>query len=176
MKFLIVWHLFLFLNVGICLGVTLDEIRSDERLTPERFGQYFAEFTYELREDVQEAKVFLKSRSGDCDDFAVLAAELLREKGYSTKLVVVFMAKSIHVVCYVAETKSYLDFNRRGLKECTVASGGALGDIASRVALSFGSPWHCVSEFTFREGKRHFVYTEFPAGKPAQSEKLTAVN
>ncbi len=52
---------------------------------------------------------FLASRSGDCDDPAMFVADLRREKGYSTRLVAVFMPHDVHVVCYVAETNSYLD-------------------------------------------------------------------
>ena len=56
---------------------------------------------------------FLAGKAGDCDDFATLAAEVLRGKGYTTRLVVVHMEREVHVVCYVNEIKGYLDYNRR---------------------------------------------------------------
>ena len=67
-------------------------------------------------------------------------ADVLREKGYSTRLVVVYMAGDTHVVCYVAETHSYLDYNCRKMASPLVKCGGALENIAAHVAESSGSP------------------------------------
>jgi hypothetical protein len=154
-------------------GVTLEELQQDDSLTPDRFAHYFADFKFQLRERVQDPKVFLAARNGDCDDYATLAADVLQAKGYSTRLVVVFMPKDIHVVCYVKETRSFLDFNRRNCSTTTVSTDGTLTDIADKVAQSFHASWHCVSEFTFKGGVRQIVYTDFPQAKPAQlaSEK-----
>lgn len=148
------------------LPVTLDELQADSNLTPERFASYFTDFEFQLREKVQSPERFLASKNGDCDDYATLAADILRAKGYTPRLVVVYMPKATHVVCYVAESKSYLDFNNRNQRTRTVTSDGRLEDIADQVAQSFNASWHCVSEFTFKNGLRRMVYTDFPQGRP----------
>jgi hypothetical protein len=141
--------------------VTLAELRADPKLTPERLMGYFSDFKFELGRRVRERDAFLAKRAGDCDDFATLAADLLREKGYSTRLVVVFMPQTVHVVCYVAENHSYLDFNRRKEAAPLVPCKEDLEAIAASVAKSFRLPWHTASEFTFRNGTRRFVSTTF---------------
>ena len=142
-------------------AVTLAELRADRNLTPERFIKYFADFKFALGRDVRAPEAFLASQSGDCDDFATLAADVLRDKGYSTRLVVVYMPNDVHVVCYVAETHSYLDYNCRKQASPLVKCEGALEAIAARVAESFRAQWRSVSEFTFRNGARYFVSTVF---------------
>jgi hypothetical protein len=160
------WSLRLLLLAGVLVqetpGFTLQELRSDTTLTPEGLIRRFADFKFELGEDVQSPENFLASRSGDCDDFATLAADILRERGYSTHLVVVFMPRDVHVVCYVKETGAYLDFNLRSRAAPLVATDGSLSDIALKVARSFRSSWYCASEFRYRNGRREFVYTDFP--------------
>ena len=149
-------------------GLTVQELRENPHLTPERFAEYFANFKFELREELQPRDQFLKSEAGDCDDFATLAADVLREKGYTTRLVVVFMKNDTHVVCYVKETGAFLDYNlRRNPTGRTVPANGQLSDIASKVARLFHSSWNCVSEFTYAGGERKFILTDFPqvAGK-----------
>jgi hypothetical protein len=141
-------------------SITLDELRADAKLTPARFLEYFSDFKFQLREQVQTPETFLASKTGDCDDFASLAALLLREKGYTTRLVAVSMDRETHVVCYVAETKSYLDFNNR-LERKLVPSSGALEDIADKVAAGFRSSWHSVSEVAFSQGAPRFLSTQF---------------
>ena len=122
---------------------------------------HFADFKFELGRNVRQPEAFLASHSGDCDDFATLAADLLREKGYSTRLVAVYMPNEVHVVCYVDETNCYLDYNRRKRTSPLVKCQGELSAIAASVARSFRSPWRSVSEFTLRQGARHFVSTVF---------------
>jgi hypothetical protein len=141
--------------------VTLAELRADPKLTPERLMGYFADFKFALGRAVRQPEFFLANRSGDCDDFATLAADLLREKGYSTRLVVVFMPHDVHVVCYVAEANSYLDYNRRKQPFPLVKCDADLAAIAASVAQSFKSSWRSVSEFTYHNGERHFVSTVF---------------
>lgn len=144
-------------------GVTLAELKADPKLTPERFIKYFADFKFELGRDVRPPETFLARKSGDCDDFATLAANVLREKGYTTKLVAVFMPKDVHVVCYVKESAAYLDYNCRKLKSPLVKCDEGLAAIAGSVAASFRTDWRSASEFTFEEkdNTRHFVMTEF---------------
>jgi hypothetical protein len=151
----------LLLPAGVAQAVTLAELRADPNLTPERLMARFADFKFELGRKVRPPEAFLASQSGDCDDFASLAADLLHEKGYSTRLVAVFMPNDVHVVCYVAETNSYLDYNRRKQASPLVKCNNELAAIAASVARSFHSSWRSVSEFTFRKGARHFISTVF---------------
>ncbi len=153
--------LLLVLPADAAQPMTLAELRAEPNLTPERFMAHFADFKFALGRKVRSPETFLSARSGDCDDFATLAADLLHEKGYSTRLVAVFMPNDVHVVCYVAETNSYLDYNRRKKATPLVKCKGELAAIAAKVARSFRSPWRSVSEFTFRQGARHFVSTVF---------------
>jgi hypothetical protein len=155
------------LCVFLCLGaervsaLSLAELRADPNLTPERFMKYFADFKFELGHEVQKPDSFLASQCGDCDDFATLAADILHEKGYSTRLIVVYMPHDAHVVCYVAETHSYLDYNCRKLASPLVQCDGTLESIGAHVAEYFRTQWRSVSEFTFRNGARYFVNTVF---------------
>ncbi len=142
-------------------GVTLEDLKADPNLTPESFMKYFSDFKFELNRDVRPPDMFLADRSGDCDDFSTLAAALLREKGYSTRLVVVFMPSDVHVVCYVSEAHSYLDYNRRKQASPLMKCDSGLTAIADSVAQSFRTDWRSVSEFTLEGGTRHFVMTEF---------------
>lgn len=153
--------LLLLAPAGLARTLTLADLRADPKLTPERLMTYFADFKFELSRQVRQPETFLANRSGDCDDFATLAAELLREKGYSTRLVAVFMPHDVHVVCYIAESHCYLDYNRRQQASPLVKCDGDLSAVANSVAQSFRSPWRSVSEFTFRDGGRHFVSTVF---------------
>ena len=153
--------LFLLHPAGVAPAVTLAELRAEPNLTPERLMTHFADFKFQLNRQLRPPDTFLASRCGDCDDFATLAADLLREKGYSTRLVAVYMPNEVHVVCYVAETNTYLDYNRRKQPSPVVKCKGELAAIAASVARSFRSPWRSVSEFTLRQGVRHFVSTVF---------------
>jgi Transglutaminase-like superfamily len=143
------------------MSLTLAELKAEEGLTPERFMLHFADFKFALGREVQKPETFLKNEAGDCDDFATLAAEVLRARGYTTRLVVVYMPRDIHVVCYVVESNSYLDYNCRKKSSPLVKCSGELSAIAASVAESFRSPWRSVSEFTFQNGRRDFVDTVF---------------
>jgi hypothetical protein len=142
-------------------AVTLAELQADSNLTPERLMKYFADFKFKQSRNVRQPEVFLETQTGDCDDFATLAAALLRQKGYTTRLMAVFMAKEVHVVCYVNEIHSYLDYNRRKNPSPLVKCEAVLSTIGATVAASFRTQWRSVSEFTFQDGIRHFVMTEF---------------
>jgi hypothetical protein len=143
-------------------AVTLAELRGDKNLTPQGLIRRFAGFKFRLFDEVQPRDVFLASRTGDCDDFATLAADLLDERGYTTRLVAVYMERQTHVVCYVKEVGAYLDYNKRNDASPLVPSDGTLADIAGKVARSFGSRWSSVLEFTFRGGTRQPVASDFP--------------
>jgi transglutaminase superfamily protein len=142
-------------------AVTLEELRAEPDLTPERFIKHFADFKFELGREVRKPETFLKNQSGDCDDFATLAADVLREKGYTTRLIAIFMPHDVHVVCYVAEINGYLDYNCRKLPAPLVKCDRQLSSIATSVAASFRTEWRSVSEYTFNKGVRQFVSTEF---------------
>ena len=153
---------FLVIGGGSVRALSLDELRADSKLTPERLIRQFANFKFELSRKVRKPEVFLATESGDCDDFATLAAELLQEKGYTTRLVVVYMPEAVHVVCYVGESNCYLDYNCRTQAAPLVKCDAQLSSIAASVAKSFRSSWRSVSEFTcLPDGTRQFVSTEF---------------
>lgn len=141
------------------LGVTLEDLRRDSKLTPQRFARYFANFKFEYHAEVQAPEVFLASESGDCDDYATLAAMVLSEKGYTTRLVAVRMPGGVHVVCHVVEARCYLDYNNREFLVRTVGTNGSLADIARKVAWSSGGSWTSASEFTFQNGVKRMVTT-----------------
>jgi len=142
-------------------AVTLAEIKAEPKLTPERLMKYFANFRFASARETRKPNVFLRQEAGDCDDFATLAADVLREKGYSTQLVAVYMPRAVHVVCYVAETGSYLDYNCRNQASPVVTCKNDLTAIADRVARSFHTQWRTASEFTLRDGKKRFTSTVF---------------
>jgi Transglutaminase-like superfamily len=143
-------------------ALTLAELRADAKLTPERLIKQFADFKFELSRTVRRPEIFLAAQSGDCDDFATLAADLLREKGYTTRLVVVYMPQAVHVVCYVQDSNCYLDYNCRKKAAPLVKCDGQLSAIATSVAESFHSQWRTVSEFApLPDGTRQFLSTEF---------------
>jgi hypothetical protein len=140
----------------------LEDLRRDTDLTPGRLIRFFADFSYELSERVQDGETFLQRKRGDCDDFAKLADKLLTERGYKTKLVVVMMEKQTHVVCFVQAACGYLDFNRRAEADPIVLSNGTLEDIANKVSANFRSKWWMVSEVKFRDSTPVFVDSVFP--------------
>jgi Transglutaminase-like superfamily len=142
-------------------GSSLAELKADRNLTPETLMKYVASFSFEAGRTVRSPDEFLRQQCGDCDDFATLAADLLRERGYQTRLVAVFMPGEVHVVCYVAEVSSYLDFNRRKERSPLMKCDGALSAIGASVARSFHSEWNSASEYTFQKGAANFVLTAF---------------
>jgi hypothetical protein len=156
-------------------GVTLEDLRSNPKLTPETFAASFKEFEFKFRNEVQAPEVFLSSRSGDCDDYATLAASVLKEKGYTPRLMAVRMPGVVHVVCYVQETHSYLDYNLRKYPSRTVASGSSISEIADQVAASYGLKWTSASEFTYSDRTKRLVATVVtPAKDPAASKRQLA--
>ena len=138
-------------------ALTLAELKAEQGLTPERFMLHFADFKFQLGREVQKPEEFIKNQAGDCDDFATLAAKLLHEKGYTTRLVVVYMPRDVHVVCYVAESNCYLDYNCRKRTSPLVKCCGELSAIAASVAESFRSPWRsCFPSSLSKNGTRKF--------------------
>lgn len=151
----------LFVWVSLTLpAVTLEELLTSEKMTPRKFAGFFRDFEYKFHAEIQPTADFLATKSGDCDDYALLADMVLRKHGFTTKLVSVRMPGLLtHVVCYVAEEKVYLDFNNRVYLSRTERSGPDLRDIAQKVARSFEANWTSVSEFTYRDGAKELVRT-----------------
>lgn len=146
-------------------SLTLASLQAMPELTVKRFCAFFSEFRYEFHEQVQPPDVFLARRAGDCDDYAVLADVVLRERGHQTRLVAVRMVGMLtHVVCYVADNRVYLDYNQRMYLIKTQRCGPELEEIADRVARSLGGHWTTVSEFTFHDGLKRLVATKARLG------------
>ena len=125
--------------------------------TPEHFAHRFANFKFEYHAEVQDPDVFLKTKKGDCDDFATLADDVLTREGYTTHLITIRMPGETHVVLYVEEVHGYLDYNFRDAKHPCLPSDGKLQHIASQVAESFHLPWLAVYEFSYFRKMKHLV-------------------
>jgi len=138
---------------------TVAELRADPNLTPKKLMSHCARFKFELRAEVQPPEMFLASETGDCDDFAIAAATLLREKGYTPRLFSVRMPGLTHVVCYINETRSYMDYNNRIYFRPLVKCAPTVNDIADRVADSFDSSWTSASEFVYTNDVKILVNT-----------------
>jgi hypothetical protein len=104
--------------------------------TPAEFARNFAEFKFVYHTQVQDPDVFLQTKSGDCDDYATLAAAVLKKSGYTPRLFAVRMKGETHVVCYVPEKGSYLDYNNRAATDPLVSCGDAIQTIAIAVIRS----------------------------------------
>jgi hypothetical protein len=125
--------------------------------TPEHFAHRFADFKFEFHAEVQPADVFLKTKKGDCDDFATVGDDALTRDGYTTHLIAVRMPGETHVVLYVDEVHGYLDYNLRDAKNPVLSCGNSLQQIASQVASSFHLPWVAVYEFNYFNSSKHLV-------------------
>jgi hypothetical protein len=155
------------LLAGRADAVTLEELNADPKLTPRKFAGYFTDFAYRFHEEVQPARVFLGTRSGDCDDYAVLADQVLKPKGYQTRLIHVRMPGVVaHVVCHVMPDKVYLDYNNRVYLKKLARSGPTVREIATKVAKSLESNWTSASEFTYSEGLKRLVVTVVKTDRP----------
>ncbi|HEY1172116.1 MAG TPA: transglutaminase domain-containing protein [Verrucomicrobiae bacterium] len=156
-----VWRVLVLISLPLALcAVSLDELMNGEKMTPKKFASYFKDFEYKFHPEIQPVEVFLETRNGDCDDYALLADKVLRKHGFTTRLVSIRMPGLLtHVVCYVNEEKVYLDFNNRVYLTRTERCDPDLRVIAQRVAKSFEANWTSVSEFTYSEGVKELVKT-----------------
>lgn len=145
---------FLFFSGPLSRAMTLDQLRDTPALTPDKLASYFAGFEFKFHEEVQDHEIFWETKSGDCDDYATLAAEILAHHGYTPRLIAVRMKGETHVVCYIPETGSYLDYNCRNDTQKLVPCSSRLTDIAHKVADSFGRDWVATYEFTYREAEK----------------------
>jgi hypothetical protein len=163
---------------------TLSDLLSDTKMSPGRFAGYFEDFEYDIHPfDVQDPDVFLETRRGDCIDYAVMADYVLKQDGYTTRLIRVEMVgKNMgHAVCYVSQSTAYLDYNNRKYLFKLKHSGRRLREIATDVANSFDANWTFASEFTYtyKEDVKRAVLTvvktdppetDPDAGSPAPSQ------
>ena len=161
-KLLLLLVLPMALNVA---AISYSELRNDPDLTPEKFAAHFRKFDFKFRAEVQEFDRFLKSKRGDCDDFSTLADNLLRARGYDTRLISVRMNGVVYVVCYVKEAGGYLDYNYRK-HGAIIPCSDDLGSIARQVGASYNRAWTSVSVFTYSEGLKRLVSTVKPQIAP----------
>lgn len=143
-------------------ALTVFELLTEPELTPKKFASKFERFEYEFDPLVQPADVFLRREIGDCDDYAILANHILKQRGFQTRILHIrLVGRVAHAVCYVDEAKAFLDFNNRRYFRNVERSGRRLREIADEVASSFKGSWTSVSEFTYdyKEGKKHFART-----------------
>ena len=151
----------------------MGDLVNDPKMTPKRFAKAFSDFKFELHPetDVQSPDTFLETRCGDCIDYAVLADHVLKRRGYETRLIRVEMVgRTIgHAVCYVTESRAYLDYNNREYFMKLERCGRTVREIAAKVADSFDANWTLASEFTYsyREDVKRAVYTVVKTDPPA---------
>jgi hypothetical protein len=128
---------------------TMKELRAMPNLTPEKFEKIFADFAYKFHPEVQPHDQFLRTKSGDCDDFATVAAEILECHGYTPRMIAIRMKGETHVVCYIAEENGYLDYNTRKDASPIVPCSPEISAIATKVAAGFRRDWVATYEFTY---------------------------
>ena len=148
----------LFLAVS-ARALTIQEIEETPNLTPQSFARLFSAFEFRFHSEIQPPDRFLASRSGDCDDYSILAAQILKAKGYTPRLIAVRMPHVVHVVCYIDETNAYLDYNNRSRGPVTVTSRPEIQEIARSVAKSYDARWTSASEFIFDGKAKRLVRT-----------------
>jgi hypothetical protein len=147
--------------------LTLEQLQNDPKLNPKRFANYFSDFSYVFHPELQPVDVFLKTRQGDCDDYAVLADRVLHPKGFSTRLIFVrLLGLTSHVVCYVDQEKGYLDYNNRVYFIKIERSGATVREIANKVSKSLTANWTSASELTVEDGIEHFGRTIVKTDSP----------
>src|SRR4051812_24766339 len=133
-------------------ALTVGSLLDDPEMTPKHFASLFEKFDFGTGPfEVQNPEQFLASERGDCIDFAVLADYVLSRRGYWTRLIRVEMVgKNMgHAVCYVTESRVYLDYNNRKYALNLQHSGASIRQIAAKVADSFEANWTFAQEFTF---------------------------
>jgi hypothetical protein len=152
-------------------AVTLDELLTASPMTPRRFANYFEDFKYMEFVEVQDPEVFLSTETGNCQDYAILGDYVLGRRGYETHLVHVRMVGQIaHDVCYVTQSKAFLDYNLREYYHNLESSGPTVREVASKVAEMFKSNWTSASEFTYTydEGVKHMTFTVVKTDPPSE--------
>lgn len=156
-------------------ALLVSDLLTDPKMSPKRFASYFKDFKFETHPfDVQDPDEFLSRQSGDCIDYAVLADYVLKRKGYGTRLIRVEMVgKNMgHAICYVIQSRAYLDYNNRAYFITLESCGPTIREIATKVADSFDANWTFAQEFTFdyhsyvKHALMTVVKTDPPSGDP----------
>ncbi len=129
----------------------MSDLENEPNLTPGHFADLFEDFAFEYFPYVQSPDNFLRNRSGNCKDYALLGDYILSRGGYKTRLIRVELAGTdiSHVICYVTEKKAYLDYNSRQYFFNLERSGPSIREIATEVADSFGKNWTSATEYTY---------------------------
>lgn len=128
----------------------VEHLHRQSKLTPKKFSRMFTDFKFELFHHVQMPNDFLRAKKGDCDDYACLADEVLKPKGFETRLIHIRLVGMIsHAVCYITEDGAYLDYNNRNVFFTMTRSEPSLRKIAAKVARSLNANWTSAFEFEF---------------------------
>ncbi len=137
----------LFVPLG---AITVDDLLTEPNITPRRFANHFDDFTFQTFPYVQDPAVFLGTKNGCCQDYAILGAYVLGRRNFETHMIrVVLVGGEAHDVCYVTQPGTYLDYNLRSYFVNTKRSGRRIREIATKVAASFDENWTSASEFTY---------------------------
>jgi len=148
-RFALLAALALFVSIFNARALSMNELRAIPTLTPDKFAHLFSDFAYKFHPEVQPHDIFLRTKSGDCDDFATVAAEILRSRGYTPRMIAIRMKGETHVICYIAEEHGYLDYNTRKDKSPIVPCSPEIAAIATKVAAGFRRDWVATYEFTY---------------------------
>jgi hypothetical protein len=144
------WFTALVLSATVSGALNVNNLHRDPALTPKKFSRLFDKFGYELFHNVQPPDEFLRKKSGDCDDYACLADEVLAPKGFDTRLIHIRLVGMVsHAVCYVTDDRAYLDYNNRNVFFTMSKSDPSLRKIATKVARSLKANWTSAFEFEF---------------------------
>lgn len=144
------------------MAVTHAQLLGDPDMNARRYANYFRDFKYYLCYEVQAVDSFLRTQRGDCDDYAILADEVLKRRNLRTVLVHIRLAGMIaHAVCYVEPDKAYLDYNNRNVFFTLSRCRPSLRAIAEKVADSLEANWTSASVFTYSyaTGQKQMIMT-----------------
>ena len=160
-------------------ALLVSDLLTDPKMSPKRFASYFRDFKFEMHPfAVQDPDEFLSRQSGDCIDYAVLADYVLKRKGYGTRLIRVEMVgKNMgHAVCYVTQSRAYLDYNNRDYFISLESCGPSIREIAAKVADSFDANWTFAQEFSFdyHTYVRHALLTVVKTDPPSADPDLAS--
>ena len=159
-------------------ALTMDDLLNDSKMTPKRFANQFEDFKFEEHPFVYvlDPNQFLATQSGVCSDYAVLADHVLKRKGYGTRLIRVEMVgkNEGHAVCYVTQSRAYLDYNNRVYFFTLARSGPRIREIAAKAADSLDANWTFAQEFTFDyvTYSKRVLYTVVKTDPPASDPDL----
>jgi Transglutaminase-like domain len=160
-------------------ALLVSDLLADPKMTPAKFASYFIDFKFEIHPfDVQDPNDFLARQSGDCIDYAVLADYVLKRDGYGTRLIrIEMLGKEMgHAVCYVTQSRAYLDYNNRSYFFTLTRCGSSIREIATKVADSFDANWTFAQEFTYsyKTSVKHALMTVVKTDPPSADPDLAA--